>query len=163
MPYAAIDTYFAGERQLGLLLVPVGLLVIAAAFFAWRGQPGPFGVGLAIPLALLGLLGAGVGGGLALKTPGQVNTLKAALEEKPAEALAAERDRMAKVNANWIRLKLVWTAFALIGLGLILLGRKEWMPGVGVGLLIFAATLMATDVTAERRALVYTAALDAAP
>lgn len=158
--YAAIDAYFAGERQLGFTLVPFGLVALGAAVWAWRSHPGGFGLSLAITLLLLGLGGLGVGGGLAAKTPGQVAALKAQHAEAPVEALTAERARMAQVNANWKTLKLIWVALIALGVGLIMLGGRGWTGGLGLGLLLIGAAFMTIDVTAERRAFVYADALD---
>lgn len=158
--YAAIDAYFAGERQLALTLIPFGLVALGAAFWAWRAHPGGFGLPLAISLLLLGLGGLGVGGGLAVKTPTQVAELKAKHGEAPAEALSEERARMVKVNANWKVLETIWTGLIAVGVALIMLGGREWTSGLGLGLLLIGATFMTIDVTAEQRARVYGAVLD---
>lgn len=161
--YDAIETYFLGERQLGLTLVPLGLVALGAAWWAWRAHPGAFGVALAIPVLLLGLGSVAGGAVLAVRTPAQVEALEAAHAERPGAALAAERERMRAVNANWSRLKALWTGLAILGFALIMLGRRDWMSGLGLGLVVIGAVFICVDVTAERRARIYGAVLEAAP
>ena len=159
----AIDTYFAGERGTGLLLIPVGLAYVGAAIWLWRTEPGGFASALGIPLLLVALVGVGVGGFLAWKTPAQVETLKSSLDAEPKAALGVEVERMEKVNGNWVVLKIVWTIMGIAGLACVMMaGDRGWMQGLGLGLLVLSTMAMVIDVFAERRALIYFEALQAA-
>lgn len=159
---AALETYFRGERATGMLLVPVGLLLLALAFWCWRNEPGAFGLSLAIPLAVLGLAGAAGGAGLAIKTDAQVSALIAQHAREPGPMAQAELVRMERVNANWPRLKAAWLVVGLIALGLLMLGGREWTHGLGLALIAACALLFFVDTFAERRAEPYTRALERA-
>ncbi|HWN66267.1 MAG TPA: hypothetical protein VNM90_01445 [Haliangium sp.] len=156
----SLPAYFRGEQHLGIGLAVFGVLALAAAFWVWRTQVGAFAWWLMIPLALVGA-GAGIGGAaLAVKTQAQVTRLVAQLDTEPAALVTAETSRMARVNANWPRLKVAWSVVIVAALGLLLFVHREWASGLGLALLLTATTLFFVDVFAERRASVYTAALE---
>ena len=159
---AAIDAYFAGERVVGLTLVPYGILALVVAIGIFRTGSGGFATGMAVPLLLLALVAAGAGGFLACKTPAQVDLLKRDLAADHGTALGDELTRMARVNTNWPRLKLTWAVLAAAGFALASWAGREWAPGLALGLLVISTTFMIVDTLAERRAAVYTRALESA-
>lgn len=155
----ALETYFRGEKQTALLMIGVGLALVAFAAWIWRTQSGSFAWAIVIPLALVGA-GASIGGlWFARKTDAQVAELTARLAEDRAGTVASESERMAKVNANWPRLKLVWGVLAAVAVVLLLVVKKEWASGLGLALMLLVALLFFIDVFAERRAEPYTVAL----
>ncbi|MCA9663604.1 MAG: hypothetical protein KC486_35065 [Myxococcales bacterium] len=154
--------YFRGERVGALLYaLPAGLLFVGLAVTALKAERGAFAWGLAIPTALVGVLLVGVGATIGLRTPGQVAALERAYAEDPAAMVAEELPRMRKVNANWPRLVGVWAGFVVIGLGLRFGARADWAHGVGPALVLIGACGLLIDGFAERRAIPYTAALEA--
>jgi len=157
----AMQVYFRGERNFGIALAVLGLVMMAAAAWIWRAHAAPFKWWLLVPFAVVGV-GASVGGALfALKTERQVARLvDQVAKDEPATA-GAELARMEKVNANWPRLKLGWTALTALALVLLMVVKKEWASGLGLALMTLATVLFFTDVFAERRAAPYTAALEA--
>lgn len=50
-----MQEYFRGEKELGVLLVVVGVGLLAGAAWAFRTQSGGFAWGLVVPLVLVGL------------------------------------------------------------------------------------------------------------
>lgn len=158
----AVHTYFRGERAIGLALVPIGLALLALAFYLWRTESGAFMASLTIPLLIVGLAGAGGGVGLVLRTDAQVAELERLHAEDPARVVALEAPRMEKVNANWIRLKVAWTALALVALVLLMAVKRDWATGLGLALILMSALIFWVDVFAERRARVYAEALQGA-
>jgi hypothetical protein len=156
----SLQAYFRGEQHLGIGLAVVGVLALAAAFWVWRTQAGAFAWALLIPLALVGA-GAGIGGAaFAVKTPAQAARLAAQLETEPQALVTAEVSRMAKVNANWPRLETAWSIVIAAALVLLLFVHRDWASGLGLALLLTATMLFVVDIFAERRASVYTAALE---
>ncbi len=156
----ALHAYFRGERIESLVfLVPFGLFCLVLAAVAFRAERNGFGVGLAIPLVLLGLLATGVGGGVGLRTPAQVSDLEARLAQGPAELLAVEQPRMEKVNHNWGVYLTGYVVFLVLGAGLRFGLHADWAHGLGIGLIFFGASGLIIDGFAERRARIYTEAL----
>ncbi len=157
-----MQTYFRGEKHVAFFLVGLGIVLAAFAAWVWRTQSGPFAWWLLTPLALVGV-GAAIGGGVfAMKTERQVTELTAGLESDRKATVASERARMAKVNANWPRLKVAWGVITLVALVLLLGVKRDWSNGLGLALMLLMAVLFCVDVFAERRAVPYTEALERA-
>lgn len=156
-----METYFRGERQVGILLAAVGLVLLGFAAWVWRTETNSFGVGLYAPLAVLGVIALGFGPWFAMKTERQVAELVEAHRADPAATIASERARMEKVDANWPRLKLAWGGLAIVALVLLLVVKKEWASGLGLALLLAVTLIYFVDVFAERRAKPYSEALRA--
>jgi hypothetical protein len=157
-----LHEYFRGEKQIGVTLAVVGAGLLAGAFWVSRTQSGGFAWGLGVPFVVLGLAFGGGGTFLALRTDKQVADLGAQLQTNPEAVYAAELPRMAKVNANWPRLKIAWAVLIGVALVLLLAVHREWAHGLGLALLLMTTILFFTDVFAERRALIYTEALERA-
>lgn len=156
-----MQAYFRGERIEALYyILPAGLLLIGLAATALASDRGGFGWGLAVPLALFGVVAIGTGLGVGLRTPAQVAQLSQAYQQDPAAMLAAEIPRMHKVNANWPVYIITWTVLVVIGLGLRFGLKADWAHGLGPALVLVGAVGFLIDGFAERRARPYTAALE---
>lgn len=156
-----LHEYFRGERQIGVTLAVVGVGLVAGAVWVIRTQTGSFVWGLAGPLVIVGLAFGGGGAFLAIRTDKQVAALEAQMEKDASVVYATELPRMAKVNANWPRIKIAWTVSIVIALGLLMAVDRDWAKGLGLALLAICTILFFTDVFAERRAIIYTRALEA--
>lgn len=119
--------------------------------------------GHGLALLLFALLELGIGCGLAWRTPGQAAALVEGLDRTPAVTLAAERTRMATVERNFRIVKVVELALLALGAGLVLLGGRAALTGIGLGLVLEAALLLVFDVFAAARAADYTAWLTTPP
>jgi hypothetical protein len=153
----ALQSYFGAERLTGIVFAAYGVVLFGFAAFMYHAHSGQFMWSLAVPLAILGLLAAGGGGWLAAKTGPQLAALQAMAAP---DLLATELPRMAKVNANWLRLEITWTVIIASSLAMLWLGKRDWTTGLSLALLVAATSAMVLDVLAERRAKVYTAALE---
>ena len=156
-----LHAYFRGEKlaTLGLAL-PFGLVLVAGALWFARADRTPFGWGLAAPLVLLGVVLAGVGLAVGLRTDGQVAALVQAYTADPATFVGPELSRMHKVNANWPILTTAWVAFIAVGLALRFFVHREWTEGLALGLVFLGGVGFLFDGVAERRARPYTVALE---
>lgn len=157
-----LQEYFRGEKQAGIALAVVGIGLLAGAAWVYRTQPGAFAWTLVIPLLLFGLAFGGGGAFLAVRSDRQITELAARYEQDPRALVAEEVPRMAKVNANWPRLKVAWTVLIIVALVLLMAVRRDWSMGLGLSLLLLSTILFFTDVFAERRAEPYTKALEQA-
>ena len=91
-----------------------------------------------------------------MKTPAQVAGVEAGLSQTdPTARVTAHRKeltRMERVQANFVLIKRVWSGLIALGLGLALFGApRSALIGVGLGILIQAAVMLAFDVFAEAR------------
>src|SRR5437660_9086478 len=79
----AMHTYFRGEKQVALFLVPFGFATLGLAVYLLRSQAGGFVPGMVIPLLVIGAA-AGVGGvAFAIRTDRQVAALEQQYRERP--------------------------------------------------------------------------------
>jgi hypothetical protein len=156
----AMQEYFRGERQLGVGLATLGVVLAVAAVWVWRTQKSTFGQWLWVAGGLLALVFVLGGIALVVKTDRQVVDLQQQLDADQTTMIASESARMVAVNAAWPRLKLAWGGLTLVALVLLLLVRKEWATALGLTLMFVSTTLFFVDVFAERRAVPYTEALE---
>ncbi|MGE0485120.1 MAG: hypothetical protein AB7Q81_13335 [Gammaproteobacteria bacterium] len=159
MPPAELLAYFSAERDGAWLLVAMGIGGLGLATWLWHARH--VHQAMAWPLLLFALLELGIGLGLAWRTPAQVATLTAGLAAAPAATLATERARMAAVNRNFRIVKVVETVLIVLGTALVVLGGRASLTGIGLGLVVEAALLLAFDVFAATRAAHYSAWLAA--
>lgn len=156
-----LHAYFRGEKlaTLGIAL-PFGLVLVAGAVWFARADRTPFGWGLAGPLVLLGVVLAGVGLAVGLRTDGQVAALVQAYTTDPATFVGPELARMNKVNTTWPILFGAWVTFIVTGVVLRLFVHRAWAEGLALSLAFLGGVGFLFDGLAERRARTYTVALE---
>jgi len=155
VPPTELATYFIAERQGGFFLVALALVSLGFAAVLWANRSAF--VAMAWPLVVLGSLQLVIGLVVALRTPAQVASLEQGLRASRATTVAAEIQRMKRVETNFRVVKVVEASVIVVGLLLALgLPHPGTWPSVGLGLLVEAAVLLAFDAFAHQRALVYT-------
>ena len=154
-----MHTYFRGEKLLAWSFVAFGLAMLGFAIWVLRSQAGGFRLGLAIPLALVGVLMIVAGPLFAAHNDRLAQDIEQRVAKDPAALAQTEGERMAKVNANWPRAKGTWAVIALLALGVILFVERDWAVGLALALLLLTTLLMFIDVFGGRRAVPYTEAL----
>ena len=150
-----LHAYFSGERQAGLVAVLLGVTSLAAAFYLWSART-PFKAAM-WPLIVIGLIEAGLGGALIVRTPSQVRTLEAAFASEPQAAAAGERERMARVNLTFRVIMAGEVALIVLGAATVFFLRTSnntW-TAIALAVTLQAAVLLAFDVVAEHRAHLY--------
>ena len=122
-------------------------------------RPG-FAWGVAIPCILFGLVVIGTGAVVGGRTAAQVAELDRLLTDSPAALLTTELPRMRTVNEAFALYVKGYLAMTVIGLGLRFALSADWAHGTGAALILLAGLGFMIDGFAERRARVYTQALD---
>jgi hypothetical protein len=157
-----MHAYFRGERVEALFfIVPASLVFFALAATALRAEGGSFGVGLAAPLVVFGLIALGTGLAVGLRTPSQVAAIEADYVNSPKAMVEKELPRMRKVNANWPFYLATWAALVVAGVALRFGVRMDWAQGLAPAFILIGAAGFLIDGFAERRSRPYTAALEA--
>lgn len=157
----ALRHYFQNERNIGFVLIPVGMALLGMAFWFYRSYKGEFLWPLFVIVFLMGMGGVGGGIGQIIRNQAFEKDLTALHQQTPNAVVAKELPRMAKVNANWPRLKLVWAGLLLLGLAFLFGVKREWSTSLALGLFLLGTTGMFIDIFAEKQAMVYTQALEA--
>ena len=156
----AMLPYFQSEKLEALVFIlPVGLLCLV--FGGWLLAEGHAGFtrGVAIPFIAMGLLMTVVGGTVGFRTPMQVEQIQHAYQVDPAAVIEVERVRMDKVNSAWTWYLAIWVIFGVLGLGLRLLAKSDFLQGLGIALVFFAGVGLLIDGFADRRARTYSGVL----
>jgi hypothetical protein len=150
-----LHQYFSAERQAGLFALLLGVASIAAAIYLWSARS-PFQAA-AWPLVAFGLIEAGVGAALVMRTPSQVQALDAGFTTTAQATATAERQRMTRVNQTFRLIMAGEVALIMLGTGLafFLRTRNTTWAAIGMALLLHAAVLLVFDIVAEHRAHAY--------
>ena len=155
-----MTAYFTAEKQESLLFVAVGLLAIGVAIWLWMN--GHRLKSMAFPLVAIALIQIVVGGSVYLRTDDQLAQLSGKIVTAPEAAKKAELTRMDVVMKNFTLYKAIEMALLVVGIGLIaLLQRSDMAAGVGAGLVLQSAFMLALDLFAEARGQDYLTALTA--
>jgi hypothetical protein len=75
---------FRGERlEAFCFIAPAGVILFVVAGAALKSQGNAFGIGLAVPLVLFGLVAFGTGMAVGVRTPSQIATIEAEFAASP--------------------------------------------------------------------------------
>jgi len=155
----ALTVYFDGEKYAGLLLAGVAAVGLLAAVSIFRARMDLRS--FAVTLAVLALAQIALGVGLYLRTGPQVSGLVEQFNADPAAFRSAEGTRMARVQRNFVIIEYVEAAIIVVCVFVAVTQKhRPVLAGVGLGLLIHGAVLLAFDVIAERRGSAYLAAIN---
>ena len=155
-----MQSYFRGEKIEALLFIlPVGLFLVILGIATLKSESGGYAWGVAIPALLFGLVLAGTGAGIGLRTSGQIAAIEANYQQDPAAMVQKELPRMEKVNSNFRTTFFVFGVVVALGLGMHYLGGANLGRGLGATLILIGALGLLIDGFAERRAEPYTESL----
>ena len=147
-----IKTYFAAEKSESLLFLILGIAAIGFSLYGWLKWNEAFYRGIAIPLILIAVIQVVVGGTVYLRSDRQMENLVQLWLSNKVELRNREIPRMEVVMKNFSAYKKVEIAFVLIGVFWIVFARQRpfWV-GIGVGMLLQGAVMLALDIFAEQR------------
>lgn len=154
----AILLYFKAEKAEALVFITAGLA--ATAYTAWAYFMSPsnpdFYRGMAIPVAVVGLIQLIVGGTVFFRSDSQMDTADVLYLRDKKAFTEAELPRMTGVmrNFRWYR----WTeiGFILTGLALIFTHEQpDFWKGIGAGLALQGGIMLLLDFFAEKRGWEY--------
>lgn len=151
--------YFAGEKRESFVFIAAGVASLGVGIpLVIEGRD--VGRPMSVPLMAVGLVHLVLGVGLLVRTPGQVSHLADQLQREPSAWKEAEGKRMRGVMGGFQLYRLVELTLGTAGAFMAGIGYVRESPaacGVGLGLLIEAATLLALDFFAEERGRKYSA------
>lgn len=169
----AMRTYFYGEKWQGPWFMGAGAVSIAAGA-GLVAQHSDFMRGSSYPLFAVGAIQLIAGAVIFFRSDGQLARLSRGLAHNPAEYRSSEERRIRLVHSRELRrIRRVNLEFELVTIleSLILVGgvatasvgagrHDDVVKGVGVGLIIESVAMLALDLVAARRALLYTHRLE---
>ena len=159
-----IEKYFLAEKQLGLLFIIIGSVAVVLAIIFYFFIKAPFYKGAAISLLIVGLIQLVVGFTVYSRSDEDRARNVYAYDMNPAQLKTEELPRIKKVLGNFVIIK--WAEMALVVTGFILIfyyrgnAAKTFWYGFGLALTIQVLILFIGDMTAEKRAKLYTSGLE---
>lgn len=149
------ETYFKAERAESLLFILMGVGAIALSIYCWQWLATPFAKGLAIALSLVALIQLTVGTTVYVRSPQDIARVEQIIRHEPARILSEEIPRMNVVMKNFALYKYIEIALIVLG-ALFWFGlQNDWWRGLGLGLLLQAAIMLALDFVAMNRGQMY--------
>jgi hypothetical protein len=161
---ADIEKYFVAEKQESLVFLIIGIVaIILALLFYFAGKTHIYR-GAAIPLIVLGLVQAGAGYAVYVRSDDQRISQVYAYDMNPDQLKTVELTRMRKVKMNFLIYRWIEIGAAATGVILIILFRnqpeKSFWIGFGIALAVMATVLFFADFIAEKRAVNYVQLLE---
>lgn len=155
--------YYKGERNEALSLAGFGLFILIINVLVWKNMhSNDLLRGLFYPFLFLGLLGIFAGGFNAWNNQKRLDELPAIYAQDNLSFKMKEIERFegsGGVNSWWLPLKITWTVFLLVGIGLGFLSKSDWWHGLAIGLLLWGTFGWLIDGFAHQRAKIYTTEL----
>ncbi|WP_293305043.1 hypothetical protein [Pedobacter sp. UBA5917] len=134
-----MTAYYQGESGYGGLMIGAGgLLLLLLAVLAWKfANPFSFLKGLTIPLMIGGLF-LGIAGSASgyFTRKSFAEKLKTYRYDRKA-FFKEEVTKVEKIHKSWFGVRIGWTVVVLGGLMMLLLAKRNFLMGVGLGILIF--------------------------
>jgi ABC-type xylose transport system permease subunit len=159
-----IEKYFSGEKQESLLFLFIGAAGVITAIILFFFIKTSYYKGMALPLALLGLLLGIVGFTVYKRSDADRIRNVYAYDMNPAELKEKELPRMKKVMKSFVLYRWMEIVFVLAGALLFYYFRnntdKQFWAGLGLGLAIMGALALFADYFAEQRGHVYTKGIE---
>lgn len=152
--------YYKGERNEALWLVLFGILVLLISAIIWKNMhSNDLLKGMFYPLLFLGILSISAGGFNAWNNQLRLAKFPEMSQNDPSEYLEKELERFEKpggVNSWWLPLKITWSIFLLMGIGIAFVARIDFWHGFAMGLLLWGTFGWVVDGFAHQRAKFYT-------
>jgi len=159
-----IEKYFLAEKQAGLLFICIGIIGIAIALAGFFIIKTNIWKGIAIPFVIFSIIQATIGYTVYSRSDEQRKTNVYALDMNPDKLTNTELPRMQKVNRNFTVVLAGELLLLAIAAWLMITYRnnaeKQMWYGIGIGLFIQCIVSLGADFMAERRAKIYTNALN---
>jgi hypothetical protein len=151
-----IRNYFTAERNESILFVAVGLIacVFATYFFLYPKES--FYRGMAFPLIAVALIQLTVGSSVWLRSSKDITRVEQIILQSPEKIKTEEIPRMEVVMKNFVIYRYVEMALLLAGLiCMFIFNTMPLVKGIGIGLFIQSALMLAFDFFAEKRGAEY--------
>lgn len=159
-----IEQYFSAEKQGSLFFLSVGIVAVIAALILFFVLKTPFYKAAAIPMIIVGLIAGTIGFTIYKRSDDDRIRNVYAYDLNPDELKQKEYPRMQKVMKSFrviiiAELVILITAIFLFFYFRTNTAQQLW-SGAGAGLLIMTIVALMLDISAQRRAAVYTKGLE---
>lgn len=154
-----IEQYFVAEKQGSIFFLAFGIIAAIAAltcYFVWKTS---FVKGMMIPLLIVGVIAVIIGTTVYKRSDADRQRNVYAYDLNPDELKQKEYPRMQKVMKSFKVIIVAEVLLLLVGAFLYFYFRqqetRQFVSGLGFGLLLMCVAALALDLSAQRRAAVY--------
>lgn len=159
-----LQIYCKQEKQEGMIFLVVGFLALSIAALNWILLGDDFPRGMAVSLALMGVIELVIGVNSYVRSDQQLELLSKTLSEDPTTYVKQERQRMLRQLRNYDLYRWTGLTLCLVGLAILLAsmaaGGEAFWTGLGTGLFLQSTVMLVLDLLAERRAGRYMASIE---
>lgn len=159
-----IEQYFSTEKQGSLFFLAVGMIAVIAALVLFFVMKTTFFKGAAIPMIVIGLIAGTIGFTIYKRSDEDRIRNVYAYGMEPSLLKQKEYPRMQKVMKSFRVIIIAEVVFLIAAVFLFFYFRtntaQQLWSGIGAGLFLMAVAALFLDVTAERRAAIYTKGLE---
>lgn len=144
-----------GEIFEGKLLALYGVAIICIAFLFWKFGSTLFAKKMFIPMLIIGLLCALIGGSLVVNNNKRIVDYQKSYQENPAQFVKDEKVRTEAFIKWYPYTRYIMAAIIIVGLICHLFWNAPWPRTIGLGLILLAFSVLFLDHFSEERAEAY--------
>ncbi|WP_114937641.1 hypothetical protein [Mucilaginibacter endophyticus] len=130
--------YYQGETRHGFLVSITGIFLIGIALIG-RKFINPVSIfrGFLIPFIVGGLFLGIAGAASGIFTKKSFKERMTSYQQDRSAFFKTEVSKVQKIHKSWLGTRTAWTMVGFAGLALLLLAKKNYLMGVGLGILLF--------------------------
>jgi hypothetical protein len=147
--------WIKGELFEASLILSFGIITILAGFLFWKIGTTPNSKALLIPFIVIGVIYAGLGGGMLVSNNKRMEEMPAVYQKDTKAFIAAERKRVDDFQIGYKISKIVATVAFLLTLIIFWYTKNPTWMGIGIGLTYFALAGLVVDYFSQERADIY--------
>jgi len=148
------NNWVKGEVTQGWIMLVAGILFAIASYYIWKADTSMVR-GMLIPLVLVTLICLGYGSNLVWGRPAKAKALTTAYQQNASATIQEETARLEKETATYSMTIKGWVVTIVIGLLLYFFMSAGYYKGLGIGILLFGAIALLTDIFLSKRVAVY--------
>lgn len=153
--FSSTSAWIKGELFEALLILSFGLLTLITGFLFWKIGTTANSKALFLPLLIIGLIYAAIGGGMLVSNKKRMAEFPKAYEKDNTAFIQAEKKRVEDFQYGYTTSKIVASICFPLTLLIFWYTKNPTWQGVGIGLSYFALTGLVVDYFSQERAAIY--------
>jgi hypothetical protein len=144
-----------GELFEGRIVLLFGLVTIVIALLFWKAGSTPNAKAMLFPLLAVGIMFAGIGGGMLYSNHNRITDYPQAFQNNPTEFIKAEKERTENFISWYPKTRYIFSALAILGIILFLFWATPIGRAIGISLVLMTLATFVVDHFSEERAETY--------
>lgn len=153
--FSSTSAWIKGELFEASQILSFALLTLIAGFMFWKTGTTANSKALFLPLLVIGLIYAAIGGGMLVSNKKRLSEFPQACEKDNNTFIQIEKKRVEDFQFGYTISKIVASICFPLTLVIFWYTKKPTWQGVGIGLSYFALTGLVVDYFSQERAAIY--------